>query len=59
MDKQEQTILYLKREADRRLDAINTCLRLLELELPITAYHNLKDDARSMERFMENEPKGE
>ena len=58
MNSQEHTIMNLKREADRRLDAINRCLRLLEHDLPITAYENLKDEARSMERFIDKTPRG-
>ena len=42
----------LRREADRRLDAIEGCLRLLKEGLPITAYENLKDHARSMDRLV-------
>ena len=44
-------IEYLKREADCRMDALERGIKLLQLELPITALENMKDDLRSMERL--------
>lgn len=41
----------IEREADRRLDALERGVKLLELGLPITALENMKDDLRSMQLF--------
>ncbi len=41
----------LKREANRRLDALDRGIKLLEGGWPITALENMRDERRSMERI--------